>query len=260
MLHRGGALPDQPVASRTKAPALMETDSIAPPLSQEGGSLRLLRGLDYKKAMEWASMPRTPLRNKGSGSERRDPMRVFWAENTFRSMASPIYQSKLLRRMVNHPGSKSESAGNPESSSVEPHPIRSSGTVSRTKSQSSPQYQEKSYDEPHQNAPTSPYTRGAQFERQVSMEAPREERRRMPAPRPLPPLGRGGEVSSYKSFSGTGRESVRVSKQNMREGVVRDDCRSNQRPKSRPFADDGETGSSQEEPRPNPRRVSFAKH
>lgn len=208
--------------------------------------------------MEWARTPKTT-RDEGSGSERRDPIRVLWAENAFRSMASPIYQSKLLRRMVTLPGSKSESAGNPESSSAEPRPIRSSGSVSGKKLRPDPPCNGETYKEPHQNESKSRYARRAHFELEEPLEVPRNQRRRVRSAQPPPSLVRSGETSSYESFSGTGRESVRLSKQNLRESVSRDNRRYSPRPKSRPRAAVVEMESSQEEKRPNPRRVSFAK-
>ncbi|CAN7988286.1 unnamed protein product, partial [Ixodes hexagonus] len=74
--------------------------------------------LDYSRVRDWARFPRGPgAQGSGSGP---DPVRVMWAQQAFRSMASPIYQSKLLRKLISSPGSKSKAQSFQESAGKEP--------------------------------------------------------------------------------------------------------------------------------------------
>ncbi|CAN8017201.1 unnamed protein product [Ixodes persulcatus] len=67
------------------------------------GILKRIRlpSIDYSRVKDWAHATNT-FKTEGTGrtNQKPDPMRIMWAQQAFSSMASPIYQSKLVRNLV----------------------------------------------------------------------------------------------------------------------------------------------------------------
>lgn len=82
---------------------------------------------EYNRVRDWARLPRGA-ESPGSGP---DPIRVMWAQQAFRSMASPIYQSKLLRRLLASPDPKSKTKAYRESFSMKTHASAARGYAHR---------------------------------------------------------------------------------------------------------------------------------
>lgn len=225
--------------------------------TQQSEASKRFMALDYNKVKEWVRSAGAPrVKDSASPFETQDSMPVYCAQNTFWSMASPIYTSKLLRKLVTPRGPpdwKSESGCYQESSSFDPNFVRTPTRVSRALSRPGPQAEGTSpVDAEHMSWIQLEWLR---------QEILNKELRSVSPVAPALPYTLSDELS-FRSFSVTGKESAKLSQQTVREGIVRDagdGRRYSTRDTAREPPQDDTAESSRLDGRRVLRRVSFAK-
>ncbi|KAM7307663.1 hypothetical protein ISCGN_011299 [Ixodes scapularis] len=190
---------------------------------------------EYNRVRDWARLPRGA-ESPGSGP---DPIRVMWAQQAFRSMASPIYQSKLLRRLLASPDPKSKTKAYRESFSMKTHASAARGDSARELPAPYP-------DVPRRDDPLSGSLRRQQQQR----------------PRPGLPFTRSDDVASFRSFPIAGRESAKMSAHDVREDgrPMRGRSQPARLASCHDDADDVRIASSDEDAPRTPRKISFARY
>ncbi|CAN7988116.1 unnamed protein product, partial [Ixodes hexagonus] len=262
-----------PVLPATPAAPERSTDNAA--LPRHGILMRLrLPSVDYGRVKDWARGSNPPM-TQGSEAprQRTDPLRIMWAQQAFRSMASPIYQNKLVRNLVTPLQSKFR----PEPQQRKETPSAQTDTSTSSECPAPPPEKP-----PRPQQPSSVYR-----------QSPPHQELELPMKRPVAPvmttvhpessrmsrsileLTRSEDVSSYRSFPIRREEYVRMTEHRDRDedalesrsrpmvrlpsGVVQyASPRSPPRISSRYEVIGSVPASSEEERDPQGRRVQFA--
>ncbi|CAN7939892.1 unnamed protein product [Ixodes pacificus] len=200
---------------------------------------------EYNRVRDWARLPRGA-QSPGSGP---DPIRVMWAQQAFRSMASPIYQSKLLRRLLASPDPKSKTKAYGESFSVKRSNVSKDPRQVKRYSASRG---------PPQGAPVKAGVRRVAREDPLAGSLRRQQQR----PRPGLPFTRSDDVASFRSFPIAGRESTKMSAHDVREDgrPMRGRSQPARLASCHDDADDVRIASSDDDAPQTPRKVSFARY
>lgn len=207
--------------------------------------------VDYNRVKKWAGMGEAPRNEALALSFDKDSTCQYETQAAFWPIASPIYQSRLLRKLVALPTSKSESGGYQESSSLNQQAVEVPGDIFRTQGR------------PGLQGYRAPSVTASEYARRAQLEQTQGERihkgRRPKSPIAVAPPRTRSEEYSFRSFSATGRESAKLSQQNLREDVVREARRSSPRALSRAPVRDDLSDFSLGDVRRDARRVSFAR-